>query len=71
MRVSVELWLAMWDHLLPQALLEIWLQVQQTVRLRQQIIKVSYAYYLAKSCVFLLFVHKKVHPNLMFSPLHI
>ena len=71
MRVSVELWLAMWDHLLPQALLETWLQVQQTVLLRHQIIKVSYACCLAKSYVFLLFVHKKVHPNLMFSPLRI
>ena len=44
MQVSVELWLAMLDHLLQQALLEIWLQVQQIVPLRHQTIKVSYAY---------------------------
>ena len=67
MQVSVELWLAMLDHLLQQALLEIWLQVQQIVPLGHQIIKVSYVCSCQSLCFSFVSTQKNSMPNLRFS----
>lgn len=69
MRASAELWLAMQlEHLLVQAILGIWLQVQPTVLLHLQLTKVNFdSVYLAKACAFFFLVLNKTTYELFVS----